>query len=43
MKPAYLIYLAAVRKELARKKAENLFRIKCDLNSASPSSAPIIV
>lgn len=43
MKPVYLIYLVAVRKDLARKKAEDLFRFKCDLSSASPSVAPIIV
>lgn len=43
MKPAYLVYLASVRKALARKQAENNFRFKCDLNSSTPSKAPIII
>jgi len=43
MKPAYLVYLANVRKELARKHAENVRQFKCDLGSSAPSKAPIIV
>lgn len=43
MKPAYLIYLATIRRELARKNAEANYSIKRDLSSASPSKAPIIV
>lgn len=43
MQAVQILHTVKVRQDLAREKAEQIYRMKKDLNNPSPSKAPIIV